>query len=266
MHFIYTRDLAEPKKVEEVFRDEAHILQHGHTISLVDTDALASGPVRSAPPPESGATTAYRGWMLSPSEYEAFAASVTACGAAPLTTPTQYLNAHHLPRWYVLLADLTPETVVFPNEDGVSEAEIIARLKSLNWPAYFVKDFVKSHKTGRGSVLHDAGELPDLLAEMRKYRGDLEGGVCVRRFEAFVPNSEIRYFVLRGHAFGPKADAPLPKVVKECARRVACPFFTVDVAERTDGVLRVVEIGDGQVSDLVGWTPERFVNVWQGAV
>ncbi|MGL5927251.1 hypothetical protein [Chroococcidiopsis sp.] len=27
--------------------------------------------------------------------------------------------------------------------------------------------------------------------------------------------------------------------------------------ERRDGVKRIVEIGDGQVSDLVGWTSER---------
>ena len=40
-------------------------------------------------------------------------------------------------------------------------------------------------------------------------------------------------------------------------------FFSVDVAKRDDGVLRVVEVGDGQVSDLVGWSVERFVEMWR---
>jgi hypothetical protein len=39
----------------------------------------------------------------------------------------------------------------------------------------------------------------------------------------------------------------------------------VDVARREDGVERVVEIGDGQVSDLVGWSVEQFVEIWSEA-
>ena len=263
MHFIYPRDLAEPQKVEEIFRDETRLLQGGgHGVSLTDTDAFLSGAARFAPPLPEGMVT-YRGWMLTPTEYEALTTAVTRAGGTPQTTPAQYLDAHYLPRWYPRLSDLTPETVFFADADNVSEAEMVTKLQTLSWPAYFVKDWVKSHKTGRGSVLQNANELPDLLAEMRKYRGELEGGVCVRRFEEFAPGSETRYFVLRGQAFGPDANVPVPEVVSDCARRVSCLFFTVDVALRTDGVLRVVEIGDGQVSDLVGWTPERFAALWR---
>jgi hypothetical protein len=39
-------------------------------------------------------------------------------------------------------------------------------------------------------------------------------------------------------------------------------FYSVDIVERNDGVLRIVEIGNGQVSDLVGWTPEQFVSIF----
>jgi hypothetical protein len=39
-------------------------------------------------------------------------------------------------------------------------------------------------------------------------------------------------------------------------------FFSVDVARRADGRLRVVEVGDGQVSDLVGWSAEAFAAMW----
>ena len=39
-------------------------------------------------------------------------------------------------------------------------------------------------------------------------------------------------------------------------------FFSVDIIERKDGHKRVVEIGDGQVSGLVGWTIDRLATLW----
>lgn len=51
----------------------------------------------------------------------------------------------------------------------------------------------------------------------------------------------------------------------ECARRISSPFFSVDGATREDGVERVVEIGDGQISDLVGWSAQDFAKLWQVA-
>jgi hypothetical protein len=67
------------------------------------------------------------------------------------------------------------------------------------------------------------------------------------------------YFVINARAFADESESPA--IVGECARRIKSRFFSVDVTEREDGQLRVVEIGDGQVSDLVGWTIERFVEV-----
>jgi hypothetical protein len=56
----------------------------------------------------------------------------------------------------------------------------------------------------------------------------IEGGVCVRRFEDFVPNSERRYFVIGNKPYA--AQGPVPDVVFECARRIKSHFFAVDVA------------------------------------
>lgn len=157
-----------------------------------------------------------------------------------------------------MLTDLTPETVVLP-----VDADIEAELRALNWSSYFLKDYVKSLKTGRGSFVHDPADAPAVVAEMREYRGRIEGGICVRRVEAFEPDSERRYFVLRGHGYASADNEPVPEVVQLCAERVQSPFFSVDVARRRDGQLRVIEAGDGQVSDLVGWTPEAFAAMWR---
>jgi hypothetical protein len=98
-----------------------------------------------------------------------------------------------MPNWYPLLAEYTPETRVFP-----ANVDLVAELRKLGWGSYFVKDFVKSLKSGRGSLIHDPTDAPAIVAELREYRGRIEGGICVRRVEEFVPESEQRYFVLRG--------------------------------------------------------------------
>lgn len=141
------------------------------------------------------------------------------------------------------------------------EANLELELRDLNWDRYFIKDYVKSLKTSRGSVINKPSEITELLTEMKKYRGKIEGGICVRKFEEFILGSEIRYFVLFGIPFAPQGDF-IPGVVQECAKRLKSKFFSVDVAKRTDGVDRIVEIGDGQVSDLVGWNAERFSQMW----
>jgi hypothetical protein len=51
-------------------------------------------------------------------------------------------------------------------------------------------------------------------------------------------------------------------LVLEVAKRISSPFFSVDLITREDGVQRVIEIGDGQVSDLVGWEPQAFAQAW----
>ncbi|HLX64244.1 MAG TPA: ATP-grasp domain-containing protein [Planctomycetota bacterium] len=132
----------------------------------------------------------------------------------------------------------------------------------LNWGAYFIKDYVKSLKTARGAIVRDPVEAPALLAEMAEYRGEIEGGICVRRVEEFALNSEQRYFVINGKAYSADENAGIPMLVETCAEKVPSNFFSVDIARRSDGVLRVVEIGDGQVSDIVGWTANSFARMW----
>ena len=99
------------------------------------------------------------------------------------------------------------------------------------------------------------------LKEAGLIRGEIEGGLCIRRVEPFVAESERRYFVLDGRPFSATGD-PVPELVSQVARRIPSPFFSIDVIRREDGVLRLVEIGDGQVSDLVGWSTTAFAEMW----
>jgi hypothetical protein len=97
--------------------------------------------------------------------------------------------------------------------------------------------------------------------------GDLAGGIVVRAFEEFTPDAtgliqEARIWWVRGSAvlITPHPDAPagttvdVPTAVCDAVgarvRALGAPFVTTDLALRSDGVWRVIEVGDGQVSDL----------------
>ncbi len=258
LHFLFPTDPLDPRQPDEMFAEQVEALErNGFGTSVCPLETLAGGRRTIRPRPTAGATIVYRGWMLSPRDYSALVGLIESRGGQPLVSAEAYLAAHYLPRWYPLIAELTPETRVFPED-----ADLESELRLIGWDRFFVKDYVKSLKTSAGSIIDDPSQIQALLAEMRKYRGEIEGGVCVRRVEDLDAESEVRYFVIHGRAHGPERGAAIPGIVTACAERIPSPFFSVDVARRVDGELRVVEIGDGQVSDLVGWTADRFAEFW----
>jgi hypothetical protein len=229
----------------------------GHSVHLIDTEALNSGPSRIRPEFETGAHVVYRGWMLTHSEYVRLAASVEQAGGSCSTSPKEYLATHYLPSWCQIVKDYTPETVFFD-----TDADLAPELRRLGWRRFFIKDHVKSLKTSVGSIIEDPEQIKTVVSEMEKYRGFIEGGLCIRRVEDFIAGSERRYFVLNRTPYAAEPGAAIPEPVVFCADAIPSPFFSVDIARRADGVCRIVEIGDGQVSDLVGWSVERFVGIW----
>ncbi|MBW4180053.1 ATP-grasp domain-containing protein [Morganella morganii] len=69
--------------------------------------------------------------------------------------------------------------------------------------------------------------------------------------------------MLNGQAFS--ADDNIPPVVRKIADIITTPFFSVDITENTTGELRLIEIGDGQVSDIKEWDTEKFITLFSGA-
>jgi hypothetical protein len=257
MHFLLPRDPQGGNIPEDFFEEQAVALEAaGFGYSLLGSSVLGRGKGLNGIP--RGATVIYRGWMLNAEEYGRLAGAVEEAGGTPFTSPREYLTAHHLPNWYSLIPDLTPETRVYP-----ADADLGRELAALGWDGFFIKDYVKSLKTAAGSLIHDPSQIERVVAEMRDYRGEIEGGVCVRRVEDFIVETERRYFVIQGRAYAADPAGPIPHIVAACAERIPSPFFSVDVVRRRDGVERVVEVGDGQVSDLVGWSAEAFAEVWR---
>ena len=259
MHFLFPSDPIDLRQPDEPFREQAdEVRKLGIGVSVVALDELGQKNCRLRGPIPRDATVVYRGWMLTPAEYEGLLDLISSGGAVPLISLEKYLLCHYLPNWYPLISEFTAETRVFP-----ANANLANELRALGWQKFFIKDFVKSLKTSVGSVIADPADITLVVSEMQKFRGAIEGGVCVRQFEEFIPNSERRYFVIakRPHA----ASGSPPELVFECAQRVQSPFFSIDIAVNSDGVDRVVEIGDGQVSDLVGWDAAAFAQLWSDA-
>ena len=208
----------------------------------------------------------YRGWMMTPEEYKRFYADIQSCGSNLLTTPEAYRFCHYLPCWYYEIKQFTAPSFPIHNVDleFLEGEDIDDSIKHLNWNTtrYFVKDFVKSLSSEHSSEAHNGNEVLEIGRLLKKYRGHIDGGLVVRQFEEYKPGTEVRYFVRNEKVYSP--NGTVPEMVKEVAKRLSLfsPFFSVDVAERKDGELRVIEIGDGQVSDLKTWKVSDFVGIF----
>lgn len=255
LHLLYPCDPLDPRAPDAEFAEElSAVSAAGFTYSLVDLVALGSGATRLRLPIATTNRVLYRGWMLEQAQYQRLYDTVAANGGAPVTWPANYARCHRLPGWYEQCAEFTPPTLCVDRNADFSKA-----VEGLDWPAYFVKDHVKSFSGPRGSVARTPGEIAEIVDLIERYRGGIEGGVCIRRFEPLQTGSEERYFVAAGHAYA--RDGHVPELVKIIASRIDNPFFAVDVALDPEGNHRLIEIGDGQVSDRKQWPLPSFVEL-----
>lgn len=255
MRLLYTSDPLNPKIVDETYMAEYEAAKAaGFEVSIFSFEDFMSGNFRPRPAPSCGEDVIFRGWMLPVADYERLISAITSRGSMAFTSTTDYQKCHYLPNWYPFLKEFTAETV-FLSEDS----DFVTELSIKHWSKYFVKDYVKSVSTAGGAIASEPEDIGRIVSLMKKYRGLIEGGICVRKYEDYLPDTERRFFVFRGKTFSVEGD--VPELVYECASRINSPFFSIDVAQRSDGKLRVIELGDGQVSDRKEWAPEKFISI-----
>ena len=273
---LFPADPLAPRRPDPHFAREARLVsESGGEYALLDHDALlagdAAGAVRRVPVGLGPAW--YRGWMVPGPAYARLAVALDGRGGALLTSPAGYLSAHELPGWYQVFEGATPSSVWIPVStpgcvpDSDALAAAAARLGGSG--AAIVKDYVKSrkHEWDEACFVPELGDLPALarvVARFVELQDDfLAGGVVLRRFEDFARTAEgraaeARVWWLDGEAVlvGPHPDtpghAPEPDLsgIRPLVRALGCRFVTTDLALRADGGgWRVVEVGDGQVSD-----------------
>jgi ATP-grasp domain, R2K clade family 3 len=282
LHFLFPASPLNPRMIDEAFQDQAIALK----MAGFGTSVFSIGDNRIYPAVPEDSTVVYRGWMMHEAEYALFYGWLHGHNLKVLTSMQQYVAAHYLPNWYPLLEQYTPSTSVFPKDTPLFKQETrmighilgehVKTMRGLHllsghgdgseWHKFQMKDYVKSLKTDGGSVLTDVEEITPTLEKMEKYRGIIEGGICLRAYEEFLPGSETRYFMLNGRYYGQQSafDIRAMRILEEVKTLIPSPFWSIDIASRLeDGEFRIVEIGDGQVSDLVGWTEDRFAEIWK---
>lgn len=261
VQILYPLNPLTPTAADEPYQAEyLAAIAAGIPCSLFDFDALPTGEFRPRPALKADEPTLYRGWMLTPQRYQLLESAIRQCGSRPITSSAQYARCHHLPGWYAQCQPWTAETLFFPVEPGI-DASIVSSARSLNWSAYFVKDYVKSNTGDKGSIAYSPAEIPPILAQISLYRGEIEGGIALRQLENYLTETECRYFVVNGQPFGPEGD--VPPLVKLVAQTITAPFYSVDIVANTQGDLRLVELGDGQVSSVKNGSLAWFINVLQ---
>ncbi len=276
MLLLVPSDVLRPRRPDEHFAAEAAAARDaGWQVAVVDHDALArggAGPDAVARVPGDD-DAVYRGWMLGAARYAALAALLAARGVTLRTGPEQYRRAHELPGWYATLAPVTPASVW---TDGDARPDFERACRRIDGPAV-LRDWTKSMK----HHWHEAAYLPDtadadaawrVASRFRDLRGDdFTGGFVLRRFEHFT-GAEVRTWWVGGacrlvtaHPDTPDALPPDGLDLSGFAPLIAgldLPFVTADLVRRDDGAWRLVEVGDGQVSDRpVSTDPRDLVEI-----
>jgi hypothetical protein len=255
MQILFPSDFFKPTKPDEMFRKQATVFEkQGMEFSTVNIDELSAEP--KIFPPIKNKMVLYRGWMLESKNYHFLCRTIEKNGGTSFINLDEYLSTHYLPNWYTKIKEFTPETVILDTNSDLQN-----ELKKLNWTQFFIKDYVKSLKTSMGSIITSIEEIDSVVQEMKKFRGEIEGGICVRKVENFDPETEKRYFVVHGKPYAKNQSDKIPPLVKKCSAIISSKFFSVDVVKTKEGIERIVEIGDGQVSDLVGWSPDRLAEI-----
>ena len=238
-----------PSEIEPMFEPQRQAAEElGLEWSFLSYEDLQQeGRLVLRPRPEEGEQLLLRGWMFKPSEYAQLQQLVEARELSLITSAEDYKKCHWLDGWYESIREFTAETSF--DKEAIAE-----------WGQAFVKDRVKSCSVDGPPIVANPDELAKLEARMVEFRGEIEGGLCFRRVEKFT--KETRLFVWRGQVHGHQLPEAAQELAEQVSRRIHSPFYTIDLGLREDGVWRVIELGDGQVSDLKEWPPAQLFKLF----
>lgn len=250
INFIYPSIAFNKKEVDPCYEQERSLAQQkGYETYLVDLENIK--PLKIS----NDNICIYRGWMLDKSQYELL---YNCTNNKLINNCDQYLFAHHIPNWYPILDKHTMNSIfIEPSESVVIDKK------------YFVKDWVKSLKTKSGSVVENNAQLTQLIEDMKKFRGHIEGSLVLRQWLDLDSTSEVRFFMLNGSVFSKDTfvSEEYMKLAFEVGYKISeySNFACFDIISDKNNNSWLVEIGDGQVSDAIGWCLEDFYAVLDGA-
>ena len=281
MKIIYCSEPFYPNKPDYTYEKEAAAAQqNGFEIELFSFEDLTENKISSAlrfiKNIENPETAIYRGWMLKPRIYEILYNELKSRNLVLINSPQEYQLCHHFPESYEIIKDITPKSIFLLFDEKFSFDELHEKLTVFGDAPLILKDYVKSrkHEWNEACFISSASNKTEVEKVVKRFvelQGeDLNEGLVFRKFIEFKPlanhsksgmplTKEFRLFYLKGELIftseyweeGDYSGTDLPKYLfREVAKNVKSNFFTMDVAQKTDGNWMIVELGDGQVAGL----------------
>jgi len=278
MRIIYCDSVFDHRTIEPDYEEEKNAaLNNGFDVSLISFEELTEGNISKAlkfvPVAAKQEDAMYRGWMLTPAQYNLLYTGLLAKNIQLINAPSEYQHCHYLPDSYPKIRDKTPQSLW---STSLETAELLRLASSFGSSAIIVKDFVKSekHHWEEACYIPDASDAKKVKATVEKFialRGDaLNEGIVFRKFEELefltahsqsgMPlTKEFRVFfankkVVKVFDYWDEGeygeDKPELAAFIELAQTIESNFFTMDIAKKKDGDWIIMELGDGQVAGL----------------
>jgi hypothetical protein len=202
-----------------------------------------------------GTELLYRGPALTATQYAALESAVAAGGRKLMTAAQDYLRAQQMPGWHAPLADYGAESRVLPRSHSGQLPKV---LDKLGWWPLDLRAY-SEYDGGQRLRCANAAEAQAHAAARLATIDDGVSGLVLSRHEPMIAGSERRYFVWHQNVWPhPNAPDEATALARTVTRHFWHLFYSVDVAQRSDGRWRLVNLNDGQAAALQEWPAELF--------
>jgi len=278
MIVIYCDSVINNKIIDPDYKDEKETaINVGFDFALISFEELIYGNVSGAlnlvKASEKQQFAIYRGWMLTPVQYNNLFEGLLKKNILLINTPSEYKHCHYLPESYDKIKSKTPKSNWTRELDNPT---FLKKAKEFGESSIIVKDFVKSekHRWKEACFIPNASnqeQVTSVVNEFMNLRGiSLNEGLVFRQFEEleFLTNhsksgmpltKEFRIFFVNKNIInvfdywdeGEYGDTKpeLDEFIK-IAQNIDSHFFTMDIAKKKNGEWIIMELGDAQVAGL----------------
>lgn len=219
------------------------------------------------------------GYIPDPERYQAVYDAALKKGTRLVNAPDEHLRAMEFHRFYPLLGEITPRSMVLTSAHECARIE-----EELGYPV-FIKGTIQSRKQDGWSVCvaADREEAVQRVGDLLHREVRSRGSVIVRELvqlkhtrhvrNEFPAGREFRVFVLHGEVvemgyywgdpdelshLAPGEKETIYALASEAARRVSVPYLTVDIGQMANSQWIVIEVGDAQFAGLSQVSPLKL--------
>lgn len=295
MRIVYCDSVFDNKIIEPDYEEEKKsAINVGFDFSLISFEELIDGNIATAlrfiKEAKNKEFGIYRGWMLTPTQYQNLYIGLLKKNIELINSPAEYQHCHYFPDSYEKIESKTPKSN-WSTELNINK--VLELTSDFGECPIIVKDFVKTekHNWDKACFIPNASDSDKVKSVVDKFielRGDsLNEGLVFRKFE------ELEFLTIHS-----KSGMPLTKefriffankkIVKvfdywdegeygetkpelnnfiEIAQKIESNFFTMDIAKKKNGEWIIMELGDGQVAGLPDNADpnEFYINLKQNA-